>query len=98
MALLKVLRAHQVTLPPALRKQFKLAPGDYVEAQATQDGILLKPVSVMDRTKARKQLAKVLKEVHAQQPKSTLSPQEQEEWLTQEVKAFRREKHHKQHA
>lgn len=98
MALLKLRRFAQLTLPVDLRRQFNLAEGDYVEAQAVKDGILLKPVSVVERDKARKELAKVLKEVHAQQPKSKLSPQEQEEWIAKEVKAFRKEKQPKHHA
>ncbi len=98
MALLKVLRAHQVTLPPELRKQFKLAPGDYVEAQAMQEGILLKPVKVVPRKKAWDAVIKVLDRVHAKLPASTLSPQAQEEWIAKEVKAFRREKQPKRHA
>lgn len=92
MALLKILRAHQVTLPPELREQFKLGPGDYVEAQAVKEGILLKPVSVVERQKAGKALVKLLDRVHAKQSKSTMSPQEQEEWIAQEIKAFRTEK------
>jgi AbrB family looped-hinge helix DNA binding protein len=94
MALLKVRRFAQVTLPVELRKQFNLAEGDYVEAQAIEEGILLKPVSVVERDKARKQLTKVLKEVHAQQPKTSLSPQEQEELIIQEIKAYRKQKRH----
>ena len=96
MALLKLRRAAQLTLPAELRKRFNLAEGDYLEAQALPDGILLKPVSVVEREKARKELTRVLKEVHAQQPKSKLSPREQEEWIAQEVKAFRKEKPLKQ--
>ena len=98
MALLKILRSSQITLPVELRRQFGLAEGDYLEAQAVKDGILLKPVSVVEREKARKELARVLKEVHAKQPPSKLSPQEQEEWIAKEVKAFRKEKQPKHHA
>lgn len=52
MALLKILRYAQITLPAELRRQFNLAEGNYLEAQATKDGILLKPVSVVEREKA----------------------------------------------
>jgi len=98
MALLKLRRFAQLTLPVELRKQFNLAEGDYVEAQAVKDGILLKPVSVVERDKARKELAKVLKEVHAKQPARKLSPREQEEWIAKEIKAHRKEKQPKQYA
>ncbi len=98
MALLRILRASQITLPAELRKRFNLAEGDYLEAQAVAQGILLKPVSVVEREKAWKQVFAVLKEVHANHPDRGLSPQEEEEWIAQQVKAFRKEKQlkHKQ--
>jgi AbrB family looped-hinge helix DNA binding protein len=98
MALLKLRRFAQLTLPVELRKQFNLAEGDYIEAQAVRDGILLKPVRVVERDKARKELAKVLKEVHAKLPPSKLSPREQEELIVKEIKAHRREKQQKHYA
>ena len=93
MALVKVKRFAQVTLPPELRKRFNLAEGDYLEAEAVRDGILLKPVSVVERRKAGKALAKLLARVHAKQPPSKVSPKEEEELIARKVRAFR-----KQHA
>lgn len=93
MALLKILRSAQITLPAELRRQFNLTEGDYLEAQAVTEGILLKPVSVIERQKAWDRVFRVLKKVHAQQPPSTKSPREQEEEIAREIKAFR-----KQHA
>jgi AbrB family looped-hinge helix DNA binding protein len=49
MALVRVKRAGQVTLPADLRKQFHLEEGDYLEAEAVEHGILFRPVSVVDR-------------------------------------------------
>ena len=94
MALLKIIRSNQITLPAELRKQFDLSEGDYLEAQVTKAGILLKPVSIIDRQKAGKALAKLLDRTHTKQPPSTLSPEEQEEVIAQEVKAFRKQKRH----
>jgi AbrB family looped-hinge helix DNA binding protein len=94
MALLKIIRANQITLPAELRKQFDLSEGDYVDAQATTEGILLKPVSIIDRQKAGKALLKLLGRVHAKQPPSAASPAEQEEVIAQEVKAYRKQKRH----
>ena len=93
MALLKVLRAGQVTLPAALRRKFNLDVEGYVEAQVVKDGILLKPASVVVRKKAWDQVIKVLDRVHAKLPPSKKSPREQEEEIAQEIKRFR-----KQHA
>jgi AbrB family looped-hinge helix DNA binding protein len=49
MSLIKILRAGQITLPAVLRAQFDLSEGSYVEAEATEHGILLKPVVIADR-------------------------------------------------
>jgi AbrB family looped-hinge helix DNA binding protein len=92
MALLKILRSGQITLPAELRKQFNLVEEDYLEAEATKEGILLKPVTVIERQKAGKALVQLLKRVHARQSASDLSGEEQEELIAKEVKAFRKEK------
>ena len=96
MALLKILRSAQITLPAELRRKFNLVEGDYLEALAVEEGILLKPVSVVERQKAGKALVQLLNRVHAKQPESKLSLEEQEEFIVKEVKAFRKEKqrHH----
>ena len=98
MALLKILRSSQITLPAELRRQFGLAEGDYLEAQATSEGILLKPVTVVERQRAGKALLKLLDRVHAKQPASQLTDQEQEQLIVKEIKAFRKEKQRRTHA
>lgn|SRR5262245_45409667 len=92
MALLKILRSSQITLPADLRRRFGLTEGDYLEAQATSEGILLKPVTVVERQKAGKALLKLLDRVHTKQPTSRLSDQEQEQLIVKEIKAYRKEK------
>jgi AbrB family looped-hinge helix DNA binding protein len=94
MALMKIIRANQITLPAELRKQFDLSEGDYLDAQATAEGILLKPVSIVERQKAGKALLRLLDRVHAKQSTHAVSPEEQEEQIVQEVKAFRKQKRH----
>lgn len=91
MALLKLRRSAQITLPAELRKQFNLAEGDYLEAEAVENGILLKPMAVVEREKAREQLLKVMDQVHAKQRPSKKSPKEEEAWIARQVKAFRKE-------
>ena len=49
MALVKLRRAAQITLPLELREAFHLKEGDYLEAEATPSGILLRPVTVNRR-------------------------------------------------
>jgi AbrB family looped-hinge helix DNA binding protein len=91
MALVRLKRAAQITLPAELRKQFNLEEGDYLEAEAVEDGILLKPVAFIARQKAWEQVREVLDRVHAKLPPSDKSPLEQEEEITQIIKALRQE-------
>jgi AbrB family looped-hinge helix DNA binding protein len=98
MALLKILRSAQITLPVELRRHFNLTEGDYLEAQAVPDGIPLKPVSVVEREKAWTEITKVMKKVHAKHPATKLSPREEEEWIAKQVKTFRKTKRPKSHA
>ena len=91
MALLKLKRYAQITIPVELRKQFNLEEGDYLEAEAVKDGILLKPVTVMDQQQARQALRTLLDKVHANLPPHDLSPKEQEEDITRVMKELRQE-------
>src|SRR5712691_7799475 len=93
MALVRVKRSAQITLPAELRKQFHLEEGDYLEAEAVEGGILLKPVSVVDRAQAGKQLLELLERVHAKQPPSDKSPQEEAEEIARLIKESRRASH-----
>ena len=90
MALLKLRRAAQVTLPAELCKQFNLAEGDYLEAQAVKEGILLKPVSAVEREKAWKRVFTAMKGVKDKKPNPKQSPKEQEEEIAQWIKDFRK--------
>jgi AbrB family looped-hinge helix DNA binding protein len=98
MALLKILRSAQITLPVELRRQFNLVEGDYLDAQAVAGGILLKPVSVVEREKAWDEVMAVMKEVHAKHPATKLSSEEEEEWIAKQVKDHRKSKQSKAHA
>lgn len=95
MALLKLRRAAQLTLPAELRRQFNLEEGDYLEAEAVKEGILLRPVSIIEREHARKRLLEVMDRVHAKMPPSTKAPQEEEEEIAREIKQHRQEHAHR---
>jgi AbrB family looped-hinge helix DNA binding protein len=90
MALLKLRRSAQITLPAELRKKFNLSEGDYLEAEAVADGILLKPMAVIEREKAGDALLKVMDRVHAKQRPSKKSPKAQEEEIAGIVKEYRK--------
>jgi AbrB family looped-hinge helix DNA binding protein len=91
MALVKLRRSGQITLSAALRKRFGLSEGDYLEAEEVKDGILLKPVSVVEREAARRHLLAVMDRVHAKQPQRTRDAREDEEDIAREIKAYRAE-------
>jgi AbrB family looped-hinge helix DNA binding protein len=95
MALLKLRRAAQITLPAELRRQFNLAEGDYLEAEAAKEGILLRPVSIIEREHARKRLLEVMDRVHTKMPPSAKDPREEEEEIAREIKQYRQEHAHR---
>ena len=91
MALVRLKRAAQITLPAELRKQFNLEEGDYLEAEAVEEGILLKPVAVMDQQQAGQKLRELLERVHAKLPPSDKSPREQEEEIARIIRELRQD-------
>ncbi len=92
MSLLKLRKFAQVTLPADLRKKFNLAEGDFLEAEAVEKGILLKPVAVVVRDKAWNQLFQSMENVKDRKPKPKQGVKKQEEEIAKMVKSFR--KHH----
>ena len=61
MALVKVRRAAQITLPRDIREAARLEEGDYLEAEVTENGsILLRPVSIAGREPTPEQEAETL--------------------------------------
>ena len=93
MSLVKIKRFSQVTLPPDVRKRFNLNEGDYLEAEAVEEGILLKPVAVIERKKAWDRLFTVLDSVEEQKVKPRKSAKKEEEEIAGMVKDFRKKSH-----
>ena len=60
MALVRLRRAAQITLPLELREALGLEEGDYLEAQLTEAGILLSPVNINRRGPTPEQEADML--------------------------------------
>ncbi|MCB9957156.1 MAG: AbrB/MazE/SpoVT family DNA-binding domain-containing protein [Rhodospirillaceae bacterium] len=60
MALVRLRRAAQITLPTEIRRAARLKEGDYLEAELTEAGILLRPVSVDRREPTPEQEAEIL--------------------------------------
>jgi len=61
MALVKLRRAAQITLPRDIREAARLEEGDYLEAEVTENGsILLRPVNIAGREPTPEQEAEIL--------------------------------------
>ena len=95
MALVKVLRAGQVTLPAEARKALKLAEGDYLEAEVVADGLLLRPVAVVERERAWNDVFEAIASVRPTPEQARKPIARQEEEIVEEIKAARREEHAK---
>lgn len=94
MALVRVLRGGQVTLPAALRRKLKLAEGDYLEAEVIESGLLLKRVSDVERERAWDELMQIIDEPKRRDA-TTMTPEEEEDWIAEEIKAARMAEHAK---
>ena len=92
-ALLKVRRFAQLTLPAEFRKKFNLAEGDYLEAEAVEGGILLKPVTVVEREKAWDQVFEAMEGTKDRKPRKKQSVKEQEE-IVEVIKTSRKNRAH----
>jgi AbrB family looped-hinge helix DNA binding protein len=93
MALVRLLRGGQVTLPAEVRQKLKLAQGDYLEAEVVDNGVLLKRVSRVEE--AWQRIVEAPSSVRYIGPEPRPTPEDEEEWLAEEVKAARREGHAK---
>ena len=63
MALVRMLRGGQVTLPAEARKALNLSEGDYLDLEVAGGALTLKPVTVIDRAGADRQLDRILSRV-----------------------------------
>ena len=98
MALVKIKDRAQITLPPEVRQALNVGVGDYLEAEVVEGGVLLKPVAVVERTKAWDELFEVLKRVRYQGPEPRPSPEEEERMVVDMIRAYRQERRAREHA
>jgi AbrB family looped-hinge helix DNA binding protein len=94
MALMRVRRLAQLTLPAEVRRALNVKEGDYLEAHIVKDGVLLKPVAVVERKRAWQRIEKVMSRVRDRKPNPKEDVTAEEERIAQEVKAYRRERKH----
>jgi AbrB family looped-hinge helix DNA binding protein len=89
MSLIKILRAGQVTLPADARKALALEEGDYLEAEVVEGELRLKPVSVVDRAGAWRQVREAQAAVRYTGPEPRPRPEEEEQEVYATVGEFR---------
>jgi AbrB family looped-hinge helix DNA binding protein len=89
MALVRVLRGGQVTLPAAVRQKLKLARGDYLAAEVVENGVLLRPVSDIQREKALAQMFAAKARVRPAPAQARKDLEQQEREIFEEVSAMR---------
>jgi hypothetical protein len=64
--------------------------GDYLEATITPEGVLLKPMSVVQRERAWQRIKEITAQVVDMQPNPNEDATAEEERIADELKAFRR--------
>lgn len=74
MAPLKLKQKTQVTIPAELRWQFNLQEGNYLEAEAVENGILLKSVSVVERPQTWQEKRAAMGPIHEMAPEPGQGP------------------------
>lgn len=89
MALVKVGRAAQITLPAEIRKQLEITEGDYLEAQVVQGSLVLRPVTAAERERAWQQIREAQRSVRYVGPEPRPSPEDEEQMIFEEVEAHR---------
>lgn len=94
MALVRMLRGGQVTLPAEARKALRLSEGDYLDLEVTDGTLTLKPVAVVDRADADRQLERILSRVKHIGPQPEPSEEEMMDMVVEEIRVVR-EKHAK---
>ena len=89
MALVRMLRGGQVTLPAEARKALKLNEGDYLDLEVTGGKVTLKPVRVIDRAEADRQLDAILSRVKYVGPAPPPTEDELMDIVVEEVRSVR---------
>jgi AbrB family looped-hinge helix DNA binding protein len=90
MTLMRIRNAAQLTLPADVRKALNVKEGDYLEASVVNGGVLLKPVSVVERDRAWRGIVKATGKVMQRNPRSKKDDLSDERSIAREVKASRR--------
>src|SRR3954454_15294855 len=89
MALVRMLRGGQVTLPAEARKALNLSEGDYLDLEVSAGAVNLKAVMVIDRAQADRQLDRILSRVRYVGPEPAPTEDEVMDAAAEEVRIVR---------
>src|ERR1700716_3442627 len=92
MALMRVRRLAQLTLPADVRRALNVQEGDYLEAQIVTDGVLLRPVAMVKRDRAWQRIQESKSRVRQLKPDPSKRDREVEDEIAAMVKEHRRKK------
>lgn len=81
MALVKLLRGGQMTLPADARKALRLKEGDYLEAEIVGGKLELRPVTVLDRERAWRGVMAAIDQDKWGGPEPRPTADEEEGWI-----------------
>jgi AbrB family looped-hinge helix DNA binding protein len=90
MALVRMLRGGQFTLPAEARKELNLSEGDYLDVEIAEGVVTLKPVTVLDRAAADRRLTRILSRVKYTGPEPEPGEDEVMDMVAGEVHSTRR--------
>jgi AbrB family looped-hinge helix DNA binding protein len=89
MALVRMLRGGQVTLPAEARKALNLNAGDYLDLEVQDGKLTLKPVAVIERAEADRQLGSILGRVKYAGTQPEPTEDEVMDMVVDEIRALR---------
>jgi bifunctional DNA-binding transcriptional regulator/antitoxin component of YhaV-PrlF toxin-antitoxin module len=92
MALMRVRRSAQLTLPVEVRRALKVREGDYLEAKVVKDGVLLTPVTVVGRKHAWRTIQRAASQVRRRRLIAIEQNRAEEEAIAADVKALRKQR------
>jgi AbrB family looped-hinge helix DNA binding protein len=78
MALVRIIRGGQITLPAEIRKALRIEEGSYLEAEVVENRLVLRPVSIMSREQAWRQIRKAQSSV-TPTPEQAAKPVDEQE-------------------
>jgi AbrB family looped-hinge helix DNA binding protein len=91
MSLVKVRRAAQITLPAEVRDALRVGEGDYLEAELVEGGVMFRPVAIVSREQAWRDIEDATASVRPSAEQAAKPLEEQEREILEVVDEARRE-------